>query len=217
VSVFTENFSRLLDGALVTIQVTALSALLGAVLAVLAGIGMLSTRVWVRALSRTYMEIFRGVSALVLMFWVVFSLPLITGVRLTETTGAVIALGLNIGAYEAEIVRAGVQSVPKGQREAATALNMSPYQRMRRVIFPQALALIIPPWGTMTIHLLKASALVSLVNVTDLTFTTMQIRTLQREDTVALLTVLLLWYFVLAQILARLFDWLERRVTVGRA
>src|SRR5690554_1962148 len=161
---------------------------------------MLSRRPVVRSVSRVYMEVFRGVSALVLMFWMVFSLPLLTPIELSTFTGAVIALALNIGAYEAEIVRGGVQSVPKGQWEAATALNLSPTKRLRRVILPQAVAIMIPPWGTMTIHLLKASALVSLVQVVDLTYTVTQLRTLDPGDTVPLFTGLLIIYFVLAQI-----------------
>lgn len=216
-SIFTDNISSFIDGAWVTIQVTVLSALLGAVVALFAGVGMLSTRRLVRAVSRVYMEVFRGVSALVLMYWVVFSLPPLTGIRLTEFTGAIIALALNIGAYEAEIVRGGVQSVPKGQWEAATALNLSPTKRLRRVILPQAVAIMIPPWGTMTIHLLKASALVSLVQVVDLTYTVTQLRTLDPGDTVPLFTGLLIIYFVLAQIIARLFEWMERKATVSRA
>lgn len=216
-SVFTDNISNFLDGAWVTVQVTALSALLGAVFALLAGVGMLSRRAWVRGVSRTYMEVFRGVSALVLMYWMVFSLPLVLDVRLSAFLGAVLALALNIGAYEAEIVRGGVQSVPKGQWEAATALNLSATQRLRRVILPQAVAIMIPPWGTMTIHLLKATSLVALVQVADLTHRATLLRNVDPQDTVALFTGLLIIYFVLAQLLARLFDWLERRATVGRA
>lgn len=216
--VLTDDFSTFLQGAWVTVQVTVLSALLGGVFALFSGVGMLSRRAWVRSVSRVYMEVFRGVSALVLMFWMVFSLPILTDIRITPFTGAILALALNIGAYEAEIVRGGVQSIPKGQWEASTALNLSPTRRLRRIILPQAVAIMIPPWGTMTIHLLKASSLVSLVNVVDLTFEARQLQvTLGPESTVPLYTGLLIWYFVLAQILARLFEWMERRATVGRA
>lgn len=216
-SSLTDNISSLLDGVWITVQVTVLSALLGAVFALLAGVGMLSRRLWVRAVSRTYMEIFRGVSALILMFWTVFVLPILLDIELSLLTAVVLALALNIGAYEAEIVRAGVQAVPVGQWEAATALNLSPTRRLRRVILPQAVAIMIPPWGTMTIHLLKASALVSLVQLDDVTQEVMLIRTINLGDTVPLLTGLLVIYFVLAQIMARFFEWLERRATVSRA
>lgn len=215
--VFVDNAGNFLDGVWVTVQVTVLSALLGAVFALLAGVGMLSRRRLVRTVSRAYMEVFRGVSALVLMFWMIFSLPLLLDIRLSPVTGAILALALNIGAYEAEIVRAGVQAVPRGQWEAATALNLSATQRLRRVILPQAVAIMIPPWGTMTIHLLKASALVSLVGVTDMTAEANLIRVPQPESTVALYTGLLIIYFVLAQLIALLFNWMERRATVSRA
>jgi polar amino acid transport system permease protein len=217
VSVFTDNLDTFLDGVWVTVQVTVLSALLGAVFALFAGVGMLSRRRSVRTVSRVYMEVFRGVSALVLMFWMVFSLPLLLDIRLSPFTGAILALALNIGAYEAEIVRAGVQAVPRGQWEAATALNLSATQRLRRVILPQAMAIIIPPWGTMTIHLLKASSLVALVEVADLTHRARLLRNVDPENTVALFGGLLVIYFVLAQLLALFFNWLERRATVGRA
>lgn len=216
-SVFTDNLDTFLDGVWVTVQVTVLSALLGAVFALFAGVGMLSRRRSVRTVSRVYMEVFRGVSALVLMFWMVFSLPLLLDIRLSPFTGAILALALNIGAYEAEIVRAGVQAVPRGQWEAATALNLSATQRLRRVILPQAMAIIIPPWGTMTIHLLKASSLVALVEVADLTHRARLLRNVDPENTVALFGGLLVIYFVLAQLLALFFNWLERRATVGRA
>lgn len=216
-SVIADNLGDFAQGAWVTVQVTILAGLLGGVFALFSGVGMLSRRPVVRSVSRVYMEVFRGVSALVLMFWMVFSLPLLTGIELSAFTGAVIALALNIGAYEAEIVRGGVQAVPKGQWEAATALNLSPTLRLRRIILPQAVAIMIPPWGTMTIHLLKATSLVSLVSVSDVTFEADLVRTVDVAASPQLYTFLLVVYFVLAQLLARLFEWLERRATVGRA
>ncbi len=216
-SVITDNLGVFTQAAWVTVQVTVLAALLGAVLALLSGIGMLSRRPVVRSVSRVYMEVFRGVSALVLMFWMVFSLPLLTPIELSTFTGAVIALALNIGAYEAEIVRGGIQAVPKGQWEAATALNLSPTLRLRKIILPQAVAIMIPPWGTMTIHLLKATSLVSLVGVVDLTQQANLLQVTNVTRSPELYTFLLVIYFVFAQLLARLFEWFERRATVGRA
>jgi polar amino acid transport system permease protein len=212
---FLDNLPALLDGAWVTIQVTVLSAGVAIVLAVLAGVGMLSRRWPVRLVSRSYTEFFRGVSVLVLLFWFFFSLPVILEVRLTPLQAAVLALGLNIGAYEAEIVRGAVQSVPRGQWEAARALNMSATLRMRRIIIPQALPLMIPPLGNMTIQLLKATALVSLISLNDLTFEAQSVRASTGESADVFLGVLVM-YFVLAYAITLGMRWVERRVRVER-
>ena len=101
-------------------------------------------------------------------------LPLF-GVTLEKFTAGFLAVGLNLGAYGAELVRGSIQSVARGQYEAALALNMSPYKRMVRIIFPQALLIMLPPWGNLLIELLKGTALVSLISVTDLMFEAKQI------------------------------------------
>lgn len=217
-SVIIDSLPRLWDGTLLTIQVTVVSAVLGAVFAVLSGLGMLSSRRPVRAVSRTYTEIFRGFPVLVLMFWLVFSAPQILQFQVSGLNKwlAVVALALNIGAYEAEVVRGGIQSVPRGQREAAVALNFSPYERMRRIIFPQAIPIMIPPWGNLTIQLLKATALVSLVSVRDVLFEANIIINREGPSAAApLFTGILIIYFVLAQLIAWFMSWAERRASAG--
>lgn len=213
-----DSFPRLWDGILLTAQVTVLAAILGAILAVTFGLGMLSSRRPVRAVSRTYTEIFRGFPVLVLMFWMVFSAPQLVGFQVAgiQKWLAIVALALNIGAYEAEVVRGGVQSVPRGQREAAVALNFSPYERMRRVIFPQAIPIMIPPWGNLTIQLLKATALVSLVSVRDVLFEARIIINTQGPSAAApLYTGILVAYFIMAQLIAWFMSWAERRASAG--
>lgn len=208
----------LLEGLWVTVQVTVLAALLGAVFAIVAGLGMLSERLLVRTLSRTYVELFRGFPVLVLMFWFVFSAPQLLGFQAAglAKTLAILALALNIGAYEAEVVRGGIQAVPRGQREAAIALNLGPYDRMRRIIFPQAIPIMIPPWGNLTIQLLKASALVSLVSVRDVLFVSDLIVNREGPSSAAVLfTAVLVAYFILAQLIALFVQWAERRASVG--
>jgi polar amino acid transport system permease protein len=208
---------RLFVGAWLTVRITVAAALLGFVLAFLAGIGMLSRRAPVRVVSRTYTEIFRGVSVLVLMFWFVFSLPLFFDVGISELNLAILALALNIGAYEAEVVRGGIQAVPRGQWEASTALNLSRTQRLRRIIVPQAIGPMIPPLTNLTIQLLKASALVSIVGISDLTTGGLRIRTLEGPaSTVPMFTLLLLFYFAIAQVIAYGGRVLERRTRVER-
>lgn len=159
------------DGALTTVELTVLAALLGFGIALIAGTAMLSRFAVVRFVARTYTEVFRGASELVILYFFIFVLPELTNfnVILGDFTGAVIALGVNIGAYEAEVVRGAVQAVPRGQTEAAIALNMSPLLRLRRIIVPQALVAMLPPLNVLTVQLCKASALVSIINIVDLT------------------------------------------------
>jgi polar amino acid transport system permease protein len=149
------------------------------------------------------------------LFWFFFALPLL-GIQLQPMVAAVLALGLNGGAYAAEVVRGAVLAVPRGQAEAATALNMSGATRMRRVILPQALPLMLPPFGNVAVDLLKASALVSLVTVSDLTFRAQVVRS-STGETALVFALILLIYFVLACALALAFRALERYVRRDRA
>ena len=164
----SQVFGRLLEGAVVTVQVTGLAVLLGTVLALVGGIVALSTRRWVRWLVRVYVELFRGVSAIILLFWVFFALPIMLGIFLSPLHAAVLALGTNMGAYGTELVRGGIRAVPRGQSEAATALNMTFWQRLRHIVLPQAVITMLPPYGSLVIEVLKASSLVSLIALSDL-------------------------------------------------
>jgi len=169
-----EYGGRLADGAWVTAQQAVLASLLAIAIATVMGLMRLSPFWPVRALSTVYIEVFRGTSLLVQLYWIFFVLPLF-GVPLEKFTAGFVAVGMNLGAYGAEVVRGAIQSVPRGQYEAALALNMSPLTRMRRIIFPQAIVLMLPPWGNLLIELLKGTALVSLISVTDLMFEAKQI------------------------------------------
>ncbi len=170
----TEHGGRLVDGAIVTIQQSVLASLLAIAIAMAVGLMRLSPHFAVRGAATVYIEIFRGTSLLVQLYWFFFVLPLF-GITLEKFTAGFMAVGMNLGAYGAEVVRGAIQSVPKGQYEAALALNMTPFARMRRIILPQALILMLPPWGNLLIELLKATALVSLISVTDLMFEAKQI------------------------------------------
>src|SRR3546814_18898427 len=116
-----------------------------------------------RWLAITYIELFRGTSALVQLFWLFFVLPHF-GLTLEPLTVAVAALGLNVGAYAAEVVRGAIDAVPRGQWEATIALNMSPIEALRRHILPPAVVAMSPPCGNLFIHLLKRTDLASLNN-----------------------------------------------------
>ncbi len=200
----------LIRGAGITIQLTLVSAALALGMALVAGLARLSP-VWpLRFVAGLYVEVFRGTSVLVQLFWFYFALPLF-GIRLDAFTAGVLALGLNVGAYGAEVVRGAILSVPKGQTEAAIALNFTPWQRMRRVVLPQAFVLMLPPFGNQLIELLKATALVSLITIPEMTFQGLTLRqTTGRTNEIFLW--LLVLYFAVAYPLTLGVRWIERRV-----
>ena len=214
----SNQYARLWDGTLVTLQVLAIAFGLGLVLSMGVGVARLSERRWVRGAALVYVEITRGISSLVLLFWMAFALPILFGFEQPSllVMGS-IALGLNMGGYGAEIVRGAILSVPKGQGEASVALNLTETQRIRYVVLPQAMPVILPPMGNLTIEILKGTALVSLIGLSDLTFEVNKLRVNRTisEDPVSvpwLLFNALLIYFVLAQIVNLLFRLAERRV-----
>ncbi len=122
-----------------------------------------------RWLATLHIEFFRGTSIYVQLFWAYFVLPFM-GISLSPLAAGVLALGLNVGAYAAEVVRGAILSVPKDQYEATVALNLTQVNRMRHVILPQALPLMLPTFDDNAIELLKATAVVSLISLTDMTF-----------------------------------------------
>ena len=210
---------QLLRGAVVTLELTAATIVVAAVFAFIAGLGRLSGHRWVRTLLAVYVEIFRGTSAFVQIFYMFFVLPLV-GISLSPFITAVAALGLNGGAYGSEVVRAAVLGVDRGQWEAATALNMSPSTTMRRVILPQAVLAMLPSFGNLAIQLLKGTSLVPLITISELTFAgRTAINTVGRSDQVWLLVLVI--YFLMTYPLSRIFlrieRRLERRVLLGRA
>jgi polar amino acid transport system permease protein len=214
--VLRESLPRLAEGVLVTLQLTLGGALGAFVLAVVLGLLARSGSTLVRALVRVVVEFFRGTSLLVQLFWLFFVLPLL-GVELEPMTCGILALSLNYGAYGAEVVRGSVAAVDRGQWEAAHALGMSAAHRMRRIIFPQAWALMLPSLANLLIQLLKGTAVVTFITLSDLTFHIEQLRQ-STGSTLFAFTVGLLLYFVLAYLLNLGMNVLEIRAkhTLGR-
>lgn len=205
---------NLLPGLKITLAITLSSALLAFVAAFAAGLARLSKRWLLRALALVYIDFFRGTSALVQLFWAYFALPLL-GIELNAMTVGIVVLGLNIGAYGAEVVRGAVQAVPSDQWDAATALNFTHATAMRRIILPQALVAMLPPFGNLLIELLKSTALVSLITLSDLTFKAQVLRasTLRSAE---IFTIVLVIYFLIAQALNQGVKMIEKRFTPGR-
>ena len=211
-----ELLPLLIQGAWVTIQVTFFGSLLAIVAAILAALGRMSPWRLVSWFSVTYIEVFRGTSLLVQLFWLFFVLPLPPfNLELSPYAVAIVGLGLHIGAYGAEVMRGAISSVAKGQYEAATALNFSAYKRFRRIILPQALLAAIAPGTNLLIELLKNTSLVSLITLSDLSFRARQLDQATFQ-TLEIFSLALVMYFILAQAINLGMRAIERRLARGR-
>ena len=203
----------ILQGAVVTVQLTVMGSVLALVMAFIAGLGRISRHMALRWLATAYIEFFRGTSIFVQLFFAYFVLPFM-GVSLTPLQAGVLSLGLNVGAYGAEVVRGAILSIGKEQYEACVALNLSRWQCMRRVILPQALLVMLPTFGNNAIELLKATSIVSLISLADMTFQANIVRS-QTGNTLVPFATILIRYFVFAMIIASAIRALERRMARG--
>lgn len=159
----------ILAGLEITLKVTLGGIALAIVMSFAAGLMKLSRLFFLRWIAIAYIEVFRGTSALVQLFWFFYVLPFM-GFDLSALAAGILVLGLNAGSYGAEVVRGAIQAVPKGQYEAATALNLGHYRVLWRIIIPQAIPSMLPPFGNIFIELLKNTALVALITLADLTY-----------------------------------------------
>jgi polar amino acid transport system permease protein len=201
-------------GLLTTVELTLAAAALAALAAVAAGLGRGARSAAIRVPVRIYVEVFRGTSALVQLFWFYFALPLL-GLELQAMTAGILVLGLNTGAYGSEIVRGAIRAVPPGQWDAALALGLSHAQAMRRVVFPQAAVAMLPPANNLLVELLKNTALVSLVTIAELTFEGQVLRaaTLRSGEIFGGILVI---YYLLALCLSRGVRAVEQHLARGR-
>ena len=215
----SEHGATLLLGTVMTLKVLVCSIILYVIISMIFGLMRLSKNPVIQGTATVYIEFFRGTSLLVQLFWVYYVLPFF-GISLEAFTAGVVALGLNFGAYGAEIVRGGILAVPKGQWEAAFALNFSSSKRMKNIIIPQIFPIILPPAANLTVELLKATALVALVTVVDLTFEARQINSITWLSVQCFGTALLIYYFISRLALVPFLRWLEvlaaRKVGKGK-
>lgn len=211
-----DSLPRYAEPLWVTVQVTIGSAALALVVAFGLGLMTSSKHLAVRTPARVFVEFIRGSSVVVQLFWFAYAMPQLLGVRFDyPILIGIVALALNYGAYSSEVVRGAIGAVPKGQLEAATALNFSTVQKMRLVVIPQAWPEMIPSLTAFAIMLLKASALVSMVQVIDLTATAEIIG--RRPGTNLLLQygIVLVIYFLLAWLIWTGMRAVERRAKRG--
>jgi len=223
--------SRVLHGLVVTLELTAISMGIGIALGTLLAVMRLSPNPLVSGASWLYIGLFRGTPVLVqILFWSFISAlyPQISlGIPfgpqfahfnansvITPFIAGMLALGLNEGAYMAEIVRAGIISVEEGQTEAAQALGMTRLQTMRRIVLPQAMRVIIPPTGNETISMLKTTSLVSVIATTELLYSVQLIYAVNYR-TIPLLIVASIWYLIVTTVLTIGQYYLERHFGRG--
>jgi polar amino acid transport system permease protein len=212
---WTHYLLPLLKGAELTAIIGVASTALGALLAFLAGIARVEGGRLVSWLALVYIEIFRGTSLLVQLFWLYYALPLI-GISFDPVTTGIAGLALNIGAYGAEVVRGALEAVAPQQREAARSLNFGWWHTLSRICLPQAVVEMMPSFGNLAVQNLKDTSLVSLISISDLTFRAQSLRNLT-QDSVTIYTLTLLGYFVMALMLMAFMRWLERLVRRGPA
>jgi polar amino acid transport system permease protein len=206
-------FPYLLKGFYVTLEVFALGTVVWLPVAFVLAAARMSRLLPLRLLAGFIIELFRGSSALVQLFWAFYVLPL-AGVRLSPLTSAVLVLGLNEGSYASEIVRGAITAVAKGQREAATVLGLTPFDRFRRVIFPQAVTVMMPGFANSSIDFLKFTSFVSLVTVADLAYRADAVQNATGQ-TAAVFGIVLVMYYVASVVIANagrgLEAWIRRR------
>ena len=212
--IIAESFPLLLVGANVTIQITALSVGFGMLIGLIVSICRLSSVKILKVLSAIYVDFIRGTPLLVQIFLIYFAIPMVFSMRVDPFAAAIIACSINSGAYVAEIFRAGIQSIDKGQMEAGRSLGMSWAQTMRYIIVPQAFKRVIPPLGNEFIAMLKDSSLVSVIGFEELTRRGQLIIASTYSPFEIWLAVAFI-YLAMTFVISRLVDYLERRYRVN--
>ena len=163
------NIEFLLSGLGITISISLISIMISLLLGFFISLPGLSQNKFLRIINRIYIEVFRAIPLLVLLLWVYYGLPVIFGISIGAFMAGIISLSLSDSAFEAEIFRAGLQSIKLGQRDAAKSIGLNRFQSMRLVILPQAIRIILPAIGNQFVYVLKMSSLVSIIGLADLT------------------------------------------------
>ena len=203
---------NLIEGSIVTIKVAVLGLILFFIMSFLAGIARGHFKGVIKWIAIIYIETFRGTSLLVILFWFFFVLPEF-GILLSPITAGVLGLGLNYGAYGAEVVRGAIRSVTKGQKEAAIALNMTPNKYLRRIVVPQIFVITIPGLTNLAMELIKGTSLVAGITIGELTFAAMKLNGIFFQP-IEVFGIALLFYYFFAQFVRLVSSYLEDRFSV---
>ena len=205
------NLTFLLSGLYYTILLSVTAISISVITGLLVALPGLSPNRYLRGFNRVYVEIVRAVPILVLILWVYYGLPQVSGLTISVFWAGVIALALSDSAFEAEIFRAGIQSIAKGQYEAAHSISLSYPDTMRFVILPQAIRRILPALGNQLVYMLKMSSLVSVIGMQELTRKANEL-VVSEYRPLEIYTILVIEYLVLILIVSGGVRWLERRM-----
>ena len=205
------NLRFMITGAYYTILLSVTAISISVIVGLLVALPGLSRKKGWRAFNRTYVEVVRAVPILVLILWVYYGLPTLTGLTLSVFWAGVLALALSDSAFQAEIFRAGIQSIAKGQYEAAQSISLNYRDTMRFVILPQAIRRILPALGNQLVYMLKMSSLVSVIGMQELTRKANEL-VVSEYRPLEIYTILVLEYLVLILIVSAGVRWLERRM-----
>lgn len=208
-----ETMSALGRGIEYTLLVSALALAFGTLLGIGSAVVRVSRVPFLSQVSRVYTDFFRTTPALVQLIWIFYVVPILLGQSLTALTAGVVALSLNAGAFLSEIFRGGLESIHRGQRDAAFVLGLSPWQSLRHVVLPQALRRALPATGNVFISLLKDSSLLSVIAVSELTYQA-QAQVARSFQPLELYTALAIVYFLMTYPLSLAMRALERRVRI---
>ena len=207
------NLEFLISGLGLTVSISLISISISLIIGFFISIPGLSKNTFIRSFNRLYIEFFRAIPLLVLLLWVYYGLPIVFGISFGAFVAGVISLSLSDSAFEAEIFRAGLQSIGLGQRDAAKSIGLNKLQEMRLIILPQAIRIILPAIGNQFVYVLKMSSLVSIIGLADLTRKANElVVTVYRP--LEIYTFLVLEYLVLIIIISYLIRKLEKRLKI---
>ena len=205
------NLKFLMSGYYFTLLLSFTSIFISIAVGLLVALPGLSKNPWLRNFNRIYVEIVRSVPILVLILWVYYGLPPMTGLEINVFWAGVIALALSDSAFQAEIFRAGIQSIDRGQYEASHSISLNYKDTMRFVILPQAIRRILPALGNQLVYMLKMSSLVSVIGMQELTRKANELVVTEYRP-LEIYTILVLEYLVLILVVSAGVRWLERRL-----
>lgn len=212
-SIVLKVLPLLLEGAAVTVEITAISVGLGFLIGLFVGVARLAKMRLIKWLAMIYIDFIRGTPLLVQIFLIYFALPMLTGTRIDPFVAAIAACSINSGAYIAEIFRAGIQSIDNGQVEAGRSLGLNWFQTMRYVVMPQAFKRVIPPLGNEFIAMLKDSSLVSVIGFEELTRRG-QLIIAKTYSSFEIWMAVAVLYLIMTLTISRLVAYLERRYNI---
>ena len=212
-SVVWQHRGELLDGALLTVLLTFLTMLFAVPAGIVLALMRLSQSKPLSAASACFVEFFRNLPLILVVYWAFYVMPVAVGIQFSAFTTGLVALCLNVSAYNSETFRAGINSIRKGQMEAAIAVGMSRWQAMWRIIIPQAWRRVLPVLASTWVSLFKDTSLVSVIAVGELAHTALQIRS-QTFRVLEMLTAMAAIYWLMGYPQAKLVDWIHRKFGV---